>query len=388
MSLDRPAVLVVLGAYFPELSGGGLQARELILALRDRLRFTVLTTSSIDDAASRVDDVDVFRIRVDLDSGRSILRALGRGVRMILSLRRSFDVMHLEGYTRKNIPLTIAAALLRKPIVLTLHTGVHDDVTRIKARSRLGYWAISRAKRIVGVSPALRDAAVRAGIPAQRVQYLPNGVDLDRFRPADAAERAAIRRRLGIPADTIAILFVGFFSAEKGPQRLFAAWRALPAPLRAASTLVFVGQTTLPHIEVDPAIVEDIRRQAAGIGARPVFVERTHEIEDYYRAADLFVLASTREGCPVALLEAMACGLPVISTRLPGATDMIVDEGRNGRLVAPGSEDALRAALERMLADMDAARAMGARARETADATFSLERTARAYLDIYRAATA
>jgi teichuronic acid biosynthesis glycosyltransferase TuaC len=383
--VSNPAILIVLGAYFPEISGGGLQARELIRVLRDRLRFTVLTTSSVADAADRVDGIDVVRVLVDIGSRWSIMRALGRGLRRLVSLRRSFDVMHLEGFTRKNIPLTLAAAILRKPIVLTLHTGAHDDVRRIKARSRLGFWSITRARRVIAVSPALRDAATEAGVPPEQVQYLPNGVDVTRFSPADPRVRADLRRRLGIPAETRAILFVGFFSHEKGPQRLFAAWRGLPPELRQASTLVFVGQTTLPHGEVDARLADDIRREAAAAGATPIFVERTHEIEQYYRAADLFVLASTREGCPVALLEAMASGLPVISTHLPGATDMIVVDGMNGRLVPAGDIDRLREALARMLTDADGARTMGGRARETVEKTFSVDQTAHAYLEIYRA---
>ena len=386
--MDQPAILVVLGAYFPEISGGGLQARDLIASLRDRLRFTVLTTTALAGGADRVDEVDVFRVRVDTASIRSMVRGLGRGLRLLWSLRHAFDVLHLEGYSRKNFPLTLAAAVLRKPVVLTLHTGGHDDVSAIKANSRLGFWSIGRARRVIAVSPALHDAAIDAGIPAAQVQYLPNGIDVTRFRPADRAARGWARQRLGIPENTLAILFVGFFSAEKGPRRLYDAWRGLPASQRDASTLVFIGQTTVPHTLVDPRIAEQIRSDAAAIGARPVFVERTHEIDEYYRAADLFVLASTREGCPVALLEAMASGLPVISTRLPGATDMIVADGENGLLVEPGSVEAIRAALARMLTDRKAAQAMGAQARQTIEASFSLDRVASAYLEIYRSVSA
>ncbi len=386
--MDQPAILVVLGAYFPEISGGGLQARDLVRSLRDRLRFTVLTTTAMADGKNRVDDVDVFRVRVDLASGCSVVRALWRGLCLLWSLRGSFDVLHLEGFSRKNAPLTLAALALRKPIVLTLHTGGHDDAEAIKERSRVGFWSITRANRVVAVSPALRDAARRAGVPAGSLHYLPNGVDVKKFRPAGPGERDAIRQRLGIPEETAVILFVGFFSDEKGPHRLFDAWRGLPAGLREASTLVFVGQTTLPHTLVDPRMADAIRREAGAIDARPIFVERTHEIEDYYRSADLFVMASTREGCPMALLEAMASGLPVVSSRLPGATDMIVADGENGLLVEPGSVAAIRAALARMLADGKAAQAMGAQARQTIEASFSLDRVASAYLEIYRSVSA
>lgn len=100
---------------------------------------------------------------------------------------------------------------------------------------------------------------------------------------------------------------------------------------------------------------------------------------------DLIRAPSTRKGCPVALLEAMASGLPVISTHLPGGTDMIVDDGVNGRLVPAGDVDRLREALVQMLTDTDGTRRMGDRARDTVQRTFSMDQTAQAYLELYRA---
>ena len=90
--------------------------------------------------------------------------------------------------------------------------------------------------------------------------------------------------------------------------------------------------------EIDDALGAAIRRDAleTGMADHLTFLDPTNEVEHCFRAADLFVLPSVREAHPLALLEAMACGLPVIATRLPGATDAIVDAGLTGKLFAPG----------------------------------------------------
>lgn len=95
------------------------------------------------------------------------------------------------------------------------------------------------------------------------------------------------------------------------------------------------------------------------------------------------MLPSVREAHPLALLEAMACGLPVVATRLPGATDVLIEDGRTGRLVPPDDEGALHAALRGLLADPAAAREMGRRARESVSSRYDIQRTADAWLDAY-----
>jgi glycosyltransferase involved in cell wall biosynthesis len=297
---------------------------------------------------------------------------------------READIVHLQAFSRKNIVVAAVAKLLRKPILMTLQTGVHDDAGVVRSQTFLGYWSFKSADAIVAVSEALREAAERAGIPAHRLQTVPNGVDTSRFRPATNEERTAIRRRLSLPECKTIILFVGFFSREKGPHRLFDAWKQLPESIRRRTALLFIGRTTLPHGEVDPTLVEAIKRESRDFEVAPVFVECTQEIESYYRAADLFVLPSTREGCPNALLEAMATGLPAISTRLTGITDLMITDRANGRLVDSGDVEALRNAMEDVLSDAAEAASLGLAARETACHRFHLDVVGREYLKIYQ----
>jgi glycosyltransferase involved in cell wall biosynthesis len=378
-------VLLVTGAYYPEISAAAVQCQAVAAALHGRTRFSVLTTA-VDPAiapAATVDGVIVQRVTVDVRSRASKVTAALRLAYRMLQAHRRYDIVHVHGFSQKNVPVSVLARLLRKPLVLTLHTSGQDDPDAVKRRGPLAYWAFSTADLVLCVSPDLQTRCGAAAVHAP-VRLAPNGVDTARFRPADPGERVALRRALGWPEEQTVVLFVGFFSRDKRPDLLFRAWRRLDAQgIRAR--LVFVGATAASYYEIDQSIATSIREEAGRMGrsADVCFVEPTHHVEQYFRAADVFVLPSIREAQPLALLEAMACGLPAIATRLPGATDVLIEDGTNGRLVLPDDEAALAGTLRDVLTDRRTACLMGARARETVLSHYDIRSTAEQWLSAY-----
>jgi glycosyltransferase involved in cell wall biosynthesis len=379
-------VLLVTGAYYPEISAAGVQCRAVAAALRGRVLFSVLTTG-VDPslpAADTVDDVIVHRVTIDVGSRVSktsaAVRLVARGLRAV----RSCDVVHLHGFSRKNVPMTVLARLLGKPLVLTLHTAGQDEPQVVRRRGRLAYWAFRSPDLVLSVSPYLSARYREVDPVGERVRLTPNGVDTNRFRPASRDEAVALRRTLGWPETEPIVLFVGFFSRDKRPDLLFRAWRRL-ATSGIRARLVYVGAKSAGYYEIDRSLARQIRADAAELGHDNLvmFVEPTNEIERLFRAADVFVLPSAREAHPLALLEAMACGLPSIATRLPGATDVLIEDGVNGLLVPLDDEQALANAMLSMLIDRPAARLMGARARETATTQYDIRRTAEEWAAAY-----
>ena len=378
-------VLMVTGAYYPEISGGGLQCREVVRALRGRAAFTILTTST--DATlphqDEVGGVPVHRLRVNVDRFPSIRWAAGRLSWWFLRHQASFDVVHIHGFSRKSLPLTVFAKLFGKKVYLTLQTGGHDEPAAVRAKSRLLFWCYRQADLFSGVSPRLREAFCEAGLPAEKLWLIPNAADVERFHPVRPGQQRVLRRELGLPEDGPLVLFVGFFSQEKRPEVVFEAWARLVTEGVAAGTLVFVGATRSSYYEVDGQLAKAIleRAQRLGVSHRVRFVEKTLEIERYYQAADVFVLSSIREGCPIALVEAMASGLACVATRLEGSTDSLIEDGINGLAVPPDAVSAFAAALRNVLTDSDRAQELGRRARQTIETSYSLARVAERYLE-------
>lgn len=380
-------VLLVTGAYFPELSSGGLQSRAVAACLRGRADFEVLTTAT-SDGLSRydlIDGVPVTRVRVRLSQRWSAARAL---VTMAWELARTLprvDLVHVQGYSSKNIVLTAAARLFRKPLILHLQTSKHDEPATIRGHGRLAWWAYRGADAYISVSAALTAPYLEAGLPPARIREIPNGVDAQRFSPASPAERRALRERLQLPVDRPVVLFVGVMSPDKQPHVLFDAWLRMRRDGGPPAMLVFVGASNPALYELADRLSDQIRAaaEASGLGADVRFVPPTSAVEDYFRAADTFAMPSVREGLPIVLLEAMACGLPAVASHLPGSTDTMLEDDVNGLLVPHGDVGGFAAAIGRLLASPGEASQFGAKARQTVEARYTMERVAEQWLDTY-----
>lgn len=380
---------MVTGAYFPELSGGGLQARAIVRALGDRFDFSVLTTSADRSLPGRSEEagVPIRRVYVDVTRPASELAAGIRLACAFLESLRRIDIVNLHGFSRKAILLYALSRLFRKRFVLTLQTGVHDEPSGVRPQGRLAYWAYAHADLYLSVSPGLSNAYLGAGLSASRLRQVCNAVDVERFMPATAEERAALRAELRLPQGLPLVLFVGIFTPDKRPDLLYDAWaRLVTAGL--PSGLVFIGATHSRSKEIDTGLATAIRERASadGLADRVFFVESTLAIEKYFRAVDVYVLPSIREGLSIALLEAMSAGLPCVASRLPGSTDVVIEHGVNGRLVMPDDIEAVAAEVATLLENHELAARLGAAARETIVARYSIQRTAAAWQAAYEAA--
>ena len=380
-------VLMITGAYYPEISSSGVQCRDMARLLAGRIHVEVLTTA-VDLSLPRhetVDGIPVSRVRVNVRSELSKLRAFGRMAIELFRLVPRSDVVHIHGFSTKNVLVTLVAKMFRRPLVLSLHTSGFDEPEVIERHGSLALWAFMSADLYLSVSRGLLETYLAAGMPADKILEVPNGIDLVRFAPATSDERRALRRDLGLDQSRPMIVFVGFFGKDKQPGVLFDAWMKLQTGGTADASLVFVGATKSAYFEVDAQINDRIVKEAAGhgLGDRLIFTGATHRVQDYLRAADVFVLPSKREGLPVALLEAMACGLPSVASRLPGSTDTIITDKENGLLVTPGDADALGEALAVVLHDPARAAALGRAARETIERRFANADIADQWLEAY-----
>src|SRR5579864_4289009 len=167
-----PSILLVAGAYYPEISAGGLQCQAVARLLRSRVRMSVLVTA-VDrtlPSTETIDGVLVIRVNIDVRSQVSKASATLRMMTKLASIVPAVDVVHLHGFSQKNVPVSVMARLCRKPSVLTLHTSGQDDPQSADARGSLSGWAFRSAALILPVSPNLVCRCENAGIPAEKIR--------------------------------------------------------------------------------------------------------------------------------------------------------------------------------------------------------------------------
>ncbi len=212
----------------------------------------------------------------------------------------------------------------------------------------------------------LEREALRAGVPRDRVEYLPHGVDLARFRPPEAGERDRLRAELGWPAATDRAVR-GRLSIEKGVMDLLDAWRQTD---RGPATLVLVGPD-MPGHPWDAGGPARAFVATHGLGDSVRFEGYAADPSRFYRAADIFVQPSHFEALGNTAIEAMASGLPVIASGVGGLADFCVD-GDNALIHEPHSPPSIARAIARLLADRPLAARLGEAGRRTAEERFEL----------------
>jgi len=355
------------------LTGTGVYARNLVRALAaiDRTNEYVLFLHHDNLPAFYIDAAANFRCQgYKFNAARPIVRRLAQQLMLAAGSRRlGLDLLH--SFT------DIAPLLYRGPLVLTVHDlgpfatpdryGRHTWCLRaLMARSA------KRAAAIIAVSGHTR-ADINAYLPRQagKVTVVPHGVDARLFRPQEGPGDRALLEGLGIGGDYI--LFVGRLERGKNVSGLLGAYQRLPGPVRRHFSLVLAGP--------DDNEAAAVRRLAAGIQGRVVFTGYLgHDrLPALYRHAAALVLPSIYEGFGLPVLEAMACGTPVVATRVSSLPEVI---GEAGILVAPGDTADLTRALERLCTDAALRADLAARGLERAGG-FSWEAAARRTLDVY-----
>lgn len=309
----------------------------------------------------------------------------------LIRTRKDYDVVYVWGLRILGAAGVIAARLLGKPVALRAEqTGevsgsfVWQDRTRHGIASSLAQAALwlrdrvlIRADRFVAISDAIADEFTRARFPSDRLHRIPNGVDLAHFTPLPAGQGRALRASLGLPPSAFLFLYSGRLHRHKGLLTLLEAWRHVATREKSAH-LVLLGENS-PNLGVE----EELRRYVSRHLLRDTvtFAGQQPDVLPFLRTADAFVLPSQREGLSIALLEAMACGLPAVGTRTSGTVELI-RPGENGYLVDIGDAAGIARAMLTILADRERVRIMGANARRIVEREYGLEIAAARHLTL------
>lgn len=409
---------MILSTFHPLIGGTETQALLLCRSLRERGYETTIITFLYDRSwPSRdvIQGVPVIRVAGLLLAGRNNLPTTLQRFLYMLALvvmawtlwkyRRNYDVLHLHQLSVLTLPVAMICRLARKPMIASIrsagsgkrnhsHTPVslmaglldpaapwlHIDgaswvdgdlegLVRIgKPFVRLAHTLLLNMHAIVIIlNSRMKDYLADHDFLLPDIHLIPNGVDIARFRPG--------AENIVNPSRMHTVICVSKLRYEKGIDVLLQAWRLVQHQL-PESRLILVG---------DGPIEKSLKcmAEALGIQESVEFAGLQQDIPAQLHRGSLAVLPSRFEGMPNAILEAMACGLPCVATRVSGSED-VVQHGINGLLVENEDYRGMAQALLLLLQDQELTRKYGSAARETIEKHYSLEHITDRYIEIYQ----
>jgi glycosyltransferase involved in cell wall biosynthesis len=285
-------------------------------------------------------------------------------VRDLARLMRAerISLVHSHLY-HANLYGRLAAALARVPAIAT----VHNIYARSKLHRRLlNRWLARISTRVVAVSDEVRrDLLEVDGLQTEKVVTVHNGIDLQRV--ATPLSREAARVRLDVPFDALLVGCLGRLEEQKGHTFLLQAFAQLASQPGPAAPLHLV-------LAGDGRRRKDLEAQAAalGIASRTRFLGARRDVAEVLRALDIYAMPSLWEGLPLALLEAMAAGVPVVASDVGGVAE-VLGGGEWGLLVPPGDAGALGAALGRLAGEPGLRARLASTARQRVAARYGVD---------------
>jgi glycosyltransferase involved in cell wall biosynthesis len=311
---------------------------------------------------------------IDTTGGRaaSMRRTLGEFRPLIVS--KGQTVIHSH-FTEFDMPAALTR--LRRPDVVVFwheHSPLMSD-PRVRLRNRLRFTGLSPlVDQILCVSPELRAGLRERGAPERKLRDFPNAIDTERFAPVNALTAQAARLALGLAPDARVVLHFGWSWLRKGGDLMLATADRLAA---------------IPGLVMITVVGDDPAAPLAALEDHPLIkrVVPTNNVRSLYAAADVFLSCSRAEGMPFAVMEALACGLPVVVTDLPAQRELL--SGLPGAEIVGTDPDELARGLTEMLALSEALRREHTeQARARIESTFALDAWARRLVDLYEDALA
>jgi glycosyltransferase involved in cell wall biosynthesis len=365
-------VVMVIQKYYPFVGGAERQLQQLSARLKARgVEVSVLTRRYGNlPAFEIVDGVPVHRLPAPGPKPLAALIFIASALWRIRQLHPQVVHAH-ELLSPATVALNAKRLFGSRAVAKVLGGGKNGDISKIRERSGEARMRDLRENldAFIAVSREIDGELEQAGVQAEKRFYIPNGVDTERFAPLAAEDKTHIRMDLGLDPTAPTVVYIGRLHPAKRVDLLLEAWPVVRASHPSARLLV-IGSG-----EEEPALRA---MQVAGVD----FLGQKEEVLPYLRAADVYVLPSSREGLSNSMLEALAAGLPVIATAVGGTPDVIRHE-QDGLLIPPDDGDALQSALLRLLGDVQLQKQLGAQGRARIVAEYSLEAAVERVMRLY-----
>ena len=387
-------VFMLLDRYLPVIGGTELQASRLAKALHQRGYSVQIVTRRVTSDLPVWETLDGIPVRRLGPTGLGHLAnvlIIGRMFLYLIFNASRFDVLHVHGIGPIGLATILAGRIIHKPVILKVATA--GDIVRGEAGRLLPYYTrfirriilphwlwcfiLKRATHYVAMTTEIEAEAHACGLQRSVIR-IPNGVDTDRFHPASPPEKQQLRRELQLPEAHKLIVYAGRLVVRKRVDVLL---DALPEVLHEFpnSTLVIAGSGENQIDSTEINLRSTVQKRNLEFAVK--FIGNVSNLHQYLMTADLFVFPSEQEGMPNVVLEAMACGLPVIASNILSITDIASEDAIS--LIPVGNASALADAILWAFQNPNEALAKAAVAHSRIQEQFSLAAVASAYEMLY-----
>jgi glycosyltransferase involved in cell wall biosynthesis len=391
-------ICLLTETYYPVVGGGETQARALAHGLTANGYVVTVLTRRSDPTLAKIEQFGPVKVIRLPPVGPEHFKKWGflvTAFAALARLRRDYDLIFVSGFRVVGLAAVLVSCLLGKRCVLKADSlgemsGDFFAAGLAKvglSRSALGFRLfltlrnklLRSADAFVAISSEVAQELARHGVKRDLIWAIPNSVNVNQFQPVQRERKNELRRKLGLADKAVTVIYTGRLVSYKGLPLLLRVWRELQAH-HPQARLVLVGPGGLDIHSCEAELKHYV--QSNHLEQSVYFTGGVQNVHEYLQASDIFVFPTESEAFGISLIEAMACGLPVISTPVGGVKDILQDR-HNGLVVAVGDFQQLYQALERLLSESTLAAELGRAARETAQRHYAVDIVMQKYIALF-----
>jgi len=385
-------ILQVIPVFSSPFGGPVTVVRSLSKELAKKHEVVVYTTTALDlrhDFEPKEEVVDGYKVHYfpralkllcysylfgQLNISWDMMKAVKHGM-------RKFDIVHVHSWQQfPDIIVNHYAGKYDVPYVIQ----THGSIPRIGKKFRkllydftFGYRVLDKVSKVIALSRVEAEQYKAMGVPKEKIVIIPNGLDLSKY--AELPPKGSFRRRFNIPEDKKIILYLGRIHKIKGIDFLIKAYAHLKNEMKCRNAVLVIAGP-------DDGYLSEIKylAQASGVSNSILFVGPLYGENKLvaYVDSEVYVLPSRYETFPMTILEAYACGKPVVASRVGGLKDLVKD-GETGLLFEPGNVEQLARSIFNLLNGNDVAKEMGLKGKNFVRENFTIEKVVERLEKVY-----
>lgn len=391
-------ICIFTETYYPVVGGGETQARLLAEGLITNGHSVIVLTRRSDAALRQHEYYGAVSVSRLTPVGSGQLKKWGllfSSLPALVRLRDQYDLIFVSGYRIIGLTAVLVGKLFRKPVVLKadsqgemsgefFESGLRKfGISRssLPFRLFLGFRNVllKKADAFSAIAPEIASEWTSSRVPLNKIHLIPNGVDTALFSPVNDEQKAFLREKLKLPQAATIAIYTGRLVSYKGLPLLLKVWNEIRCRQENV-ILLLAGIGGLDIHNCEAQLHNYVR--SAGLEENVLFLGSVENIPEYLQAADLFVFPTENDAFPSSLIEAMACGLPIVTTPV-GAIKTIVAHQETGLIVQPGNPQQLYEALVAIVSDKTLASRMGQAGRHVVEKRYSAKNTVGKYLSLF-----